>query len=443
MSKADARHDPGVAGESAAQAGDAPHAAGIATDVRLRVLIVAGVLALVHVALALVWPRLTDSPVNPVLHLAWFVADLFVVGSILLISPAARTWPAYAAGYAAIVWLLWPMIRLMPENLVLLVLALMVYGGLARHPWLSGYLLLFLVAQRFAPAYLFPAFLLGALLYTTLPPFVTLWRGKQRMLPLMQLAGLALLLALLLPVLFYVSQTSSQTLQQRLREPEVAMALQVTLRTSLVATLVVLLLGVPLAYCLVRVSFPARGLIHTLVDLPVVVPPPVAGLLLLAFVGPKAPAGEFLEQRGLRCFDAEWGIILAQIFVSSPFLIRASMVAFAAIDPRLEKVARTLGAGNGSTFVRVTLPLAWRGILIGAGLTWFRAMAEFGSLKILANRPRTMPILAYENFLEFGQAEARSIAALILIMCLGVMVGMWLLRAMPGLVRAGGGDAAG
>src|SRR4029078_5840416 len=133
------------------------------------------------------------------------------------------------------------------------------------------------------------------------------------------------------------------------------------------------------------------------------------------FVGPKSPLGEFLEARGgIQFFDRQPGIVLAQLVVTSPFLIRASMVAFSAVDVRLENVARTLGASSLSVFVRVTLPLAFRGLLIGMVLTWFRAMAEFGSLKIMANRPMTMPILAYERFIEYGQTKARSIGALLL-----------------------------
>jgi molybdate/tungstate transport system permease protein len=400
-----------------------------------------------HLATAWLWPVLTGTAANPVLHLAWFVADLFAASSILLIHAAlgpARL-AAYAAGYAAVVWLLWPLVSLMQENLLLLVMAVMLYGGLARHPRLLGYLYIFLIAQRFLPAYLYPAFLLGSLLYTTIPPFVGLWRQRDRLLPLFHAAGLLFLMALLLPVIMYVSQSSPQSLRQRLTEAQVISALTVSLRTSLTTTCIVLLLGVPLAYVMVRTTFPGRRLLDTLIDLPIVVPPPIAGLTLLAFVGPKSPLGEFLDARGgLQFFDREPGIVLAQLFVSSPFLIRASMVAFSAVDVRLENVARTLGASSLSAFARVTLPLAWRGILIGVVLTWFRAMAEFGSLKIMANRPLTMPILAYERFIEYGQIEARSIGALILVMCLCVAAGMWFLRILPGAVREqrGAADAA-
>jgi len=417
---------------------------------RARVRIALGVLALaaIHAALAAVWPFLTDERLGITLNLSWFVANLFLGAVLVLRQPpaTARTWAFTTAGYAAIVLLLWPLIRVLDENLLLLVLAIMVYGGLLRHPFLLGYLFLFLLAQRFVPAYLYASFFLAALLYTTLPPFVRAWREQgQWFLPLCHLAGLTLLAGLLLPVAFYCLQGSPQDLHRDLRDPEVVSALTVSLRTSALATLAVLLLGVPLAYALVRMPFPGRPLIDTLIDLPIVVPPPIAGITLLAFTGPRSPLGAWLDAHcGVRLFDSEGGIILAQAFVSSPFLIRAAMIAFGAVDVRYENVARTLGARPFSAFVRVTLPLALPGILIGTLLTWFRAIAEFGALRIVANRPITMPILAWERFDSYGQAEAHSIGILVLVMCLTVIAGMWIVRAIPSVVRRSVGaiDAA-
>jgi len=393
------------------------------------------VLAAGHLALAYTWPRLTHSTLTPGINLGWYVANLFVAASMLLdgrpLGP--RRWIACGAGYAAILWLLWPLVTILQENLLLLILAVVLYGGLLRHPRYLGYLYLFLVAQRYLPAYLYPAFLLSSLLYTTLGPFVWAWhRRRERFIPLCHLLGLVLLTALLLPIVYFCTQSSAQDINQRLQEADVRSALWLSLRTSALATLVVLLMGVPLAFAMVRRSFPGRGLLDTLIDLPIVVPPPIAGITLLAFLGPKAPLGAYLETRfGLRFFDSAPGIVLAQLFVGSPFLIRASMVAFAAVDVRYENVARTLGASAWSAFLRITLPLSLRGILIGVALTWFRAMAEFGSLKILANNPRTLPILAYERFIGYSQTEAHSVGVLVLLMCLCVIAGMWIIRAMP------------
>ena len=400
----------------------------------------AAVLALGHVVVGLLWARITGTDVSlrPQINLALYVANLFVLGSVLLTHRPLNL-PRVAGctvGYAAVIWLLWSIVCRTPEDALLLALALMVYGSLLGHPWLLGYLYLFLLSQRFMPAYLYPAFLICALLYTTLPPVARAWYyGRERFVPLCHLAGMLLLLALLLPIVYFCTQSSAQDIHARLSEKEVLAALAVSFRTSAAAALIVLLFGVPLAYAMVRRSFPGHALIDTLIDLPIVLPPPIAGITLLFFLGPKAPLGEFLDQRlGLRFMDSEWAIIAAQMFVASPFLIRASMVAFGAVDVRYEHVARTLGATTTSAFFRVTLPMSVRGILIGLVLTWFRAMAEFGSLRILASRPRTIPILTYERFVALGQSGSHSVAVLVLLLSVGVIVGMWVIRVMPSLL---------
>ncbi len=398
------------------------------------------ILALGHVVIGLLWARITrtDVSLSPQINLALYVANLFVLGTVLLTSRRLNPPRAagYAIGYAAVVWLLWSIVCRTPEDALLLALAIMVYGGLLGHPWLLGYLYLFLLSQRFMPAYLYPAFLISSLFYTTLPPVARAWYyGRERFVPLCHLAGMMLLLVLLLPIVYFCTQSSAQDIHARLSEKEVLAALAVSFRTSAAAALIVLLFGVPLAYAMVRRSFPGHALIDTLIDLPIVLPPPIAGITLLFFLGPKAPFGEFLEQRlGVQFMDSEWAIIAAQMFVGSPFLIRASMVAFGAVDVRYEHVARTLGASTTSAFFRVTLPMSVRGILIGVVLTWFRAMAEFGSLRILANRPKTIPILTYERFVEEGQAGSHSVAVLVLLLSMGVIVGMWIIRIMPRLL---------
>lgn len=406
-----------------------------------------------HGVLVSAWPRLW--PVDPgetwswyerhgiALNLALYAAHLMLAASVLRRGArlGARRLVSIAIGYGAILWLLWPLIRLLPENLLTHALAVLVYAGLLHRPRLLGYLYLFLLCQRFLGAYLYAAFPLGCVLYTTLAPFARAWRREREwFMPLCHVAGLMLLTCLLLPILYFCTRRSSQDVLRRLQEADVQSALGTSLWTSLLATIVVLLFGVPMAYVIVRRGFPGRGLVDTLIDLPIVVPPPIAGIALLALLGPKAPLGSWLGERfGIGFFDSFAGVVAAQVFVASPYLIRASMVAFGAIDERIEHVARTLGASSASAFFRVTLPLALRGILIGTLLTWFRAMAEFGALRIIANRPRTIPILTYERFIEYRQAESQSVAVLILLLCLGVIAGMWIVRTMPAIVGAGRG----
>ena len=404
-------------------------------------------LGAVHVVVGLAWPFLTQLGVEgdaaggqlrPALNLAWYSADvcLLVVG---VLGPRRRLvhWFWIGAGYAVMMWLLWPLMRVLAENVLLLVLSIVMYAGMLHRPRLLGYLFLFLICQRFTPAYLYAAFLLTSLLYTTLGPFVDAWRKQgEWFVPLCHVVGLILLTGLLLPIIYFCTQSSPQDIHQRLGEAEVLSALGMSLRTSATATLIVLLLGVPMAYAMVRRSFPGKALLDTLIDLPIVVPPPIAGVALLAFFGAKAPLGEFLSRHApnLQFYDSVLGLVVAQVFVGSPYLIRASMVAFGAVDERYEHVARTLGASRFSAFVRVTLPMSLRGILIGVILTWFRAMAEFGAIRIMANRPITIPILTFERFIEYDQTESQSVAVLILMLCMGVIAGMWILRTMPNML---------
>ena len=415
------------------------------------------VLLVLHIVLAVVWPYFlrigegTDGPAPPPLrataHVALYIANLFVVASIVFGRRGLSVLRVglYVLGYLIVVGLLWPLILRLPQNILLLVLALLMYGGMLHHPWTLGYLFLFLLCQRFFSGYLYPAFLLSSLLYTTLGPSTrAVINRRERFIPLCHVAGLILLMGLLLPIIYFCTQSTSQEITQRLRETEVLAALGTSLRTSALASFVVLLLGVPMAYAMVRRSFPGRGLIDTLIDLPIVVPPPIAGIALLAFFGPKAPMGKFMAYFNVSFFDSVWGIVAAQIFVGSPYLIRASMVAFSSVDERYENVARTLGSSNISVFARITLPLSLRGILIGVILTWFRAMAEFGSLRILANNPKTIPILTWDKFNDFSVTESESVSVVILLLCLGVIIGMWIIRSMPNILgkSIGAADAA-
>lgn len=409
----------------------------------LKIGIAAVALAGGHILLGLAWPYLVQDPIAAgglrwSLNLALYMSHLFILGSILLVQRGAGPlrFMGYGIGYALVIALLWPLVWVMTENLLLVVLAAMLYGALLHRPWFLGYLYLFLFCQRFLPAYLYPSFLLAALLYTTLGPFLRAWRDqKERFLPLCHLGGLLLLTGLLLPIVYFCTQSSAQDIQQRIQETEVRSALGTSFMTSATATLVVLILGVPMAYAMVRRSFPGRGLIDTLIDLPIVVPPPIVGIALLAFVGPKAPFGAFMERVfNVQFFDSFYGIVLAQAFVGSPYLIRASMVAFSAVDERYENVSRTLGSSSFSAFARVTMPLSLRGILIGVILTWFRAMAEFGALRIMANHPKTIPILTYDIFNDFRHSESQSVGVLILVLCIGVIIGMWIIRSMPNLL---------
>ncbi|HJS47570.1 MAG TPA: ABC transporter permease, partial [Gemmatimonadales bacterium] len=180
------------------------------------------------------------------------------------------------------------------------------------------------------------------------------------------------------------------------------------------ATALGLLGGVPLAWLLARRRFPGRRLVEALLDLPVVVPHPVAGIALLLFLGRESTVGGALARAGLEVVSHVPGIVAAMLFVSVPLLVSAAREGFAAVDPRLERVARTLGDGPAAAFRRVTLPLAGRAILAGAVLAWARSVSEFGAVVVLTYNPKVGSILAFDRFTTGGLSAAVPVAVLLL-----------------------------
>ena len=165
--------------------------------------------------------------------------------------------------------------------------------------------------------------------------------------------------------------------------------------------------GVPLAYVLARTNFPGKSVVAALIDLPLAVPHTVAGIALLMVFGRQGVLGEPLQAlAGLQFWGTLAGIVAAMLFVSAPYTVNAARIGFEAVDPRLEKIARTLGLGPWQTFWQITLPLAWRSIMTGVTLTYARSISEFGAVVILVYYPMTAPVKIYELFLRFGLDQA-------------------------------------
>jgi molybdate/tungstate transport system permease protein len=190
-------------------------------------------------------------------------------------------------------------------------------------------------------------------------------------------------------------------------------AVGVSVATATASTAAALVFGVPLAYVLARGDFPGRSLVGAAVYLPLVVPPLAGGLLLLTVFGPHGPAGAWLDARNIQVADAWPGIVLAQTFVAAPFLIVAAQVAFRGVDPALERVSYALGVPPLQTFLRVSLPLAWPGILAGLPLVWLRALGEFGATVMLAYHPYSLPVYLFVQFGAEGLRAALPVAALL------------------------------
>lgn len=234
--------------------------------------------------------------------------------------------------------------------------------------------------------------------------------------------GICLVAFIVLPLLALGGTPSSANLLQELRSVGMQRALALSLAGAFIAASVAALVGVPLAYVLARTSFPGKGVVAALIDLPLAVPHTVAGIALLMVFGRQGILGAPLAAAGIRFWGSIAGVVAAMLFVSAPYAVNAARLGFEAVDPRLEKVARSLGMGPWRTLLHVTLPLSWRGIMTGLTLTYARAISEFGAVIVLVYYPMTAPVRIYELFLRFGLDEAAAGAVLLLAVALGLFI---------------------
>jgi molybdate transport system permease protein len=180
-----------------------------------------------------------------------------------------------------------------------------------------------------------------------------------------------------------------------------------TLRVAGLATLLILPPGLALALLFARRDFPGKAMAETLVALPLVMPPVATGLLLLKAFGRRGPLGRLLEEGlGWQVVFTWRAVVIAMAVMSLPLLVRSARVAFEEVSPRLEQIARTLGAGEARVFLTITLPLAARGIVAGALLAFARALGEFGATILVAGnipgRTSTLSLAIYQH-VQLGQ----------------------------------------
>ncbi len=254
------------------------------------------------------------------------------------------------------------------------------------------------------------------------------------------LAGSLLLLFLLAPVIGLVGGAGAGGLMGAFADAEVRSALGLTLVTALAAVTLGVLAGTPVAWLLARRRFRGRAALAAIIDLPLLIPHPVAGIALLLVLGRNSPIGSTLLDIGIRIIGSPVGIIAAMLFVSVPLYVSGAREAFARVDPRYEGVARTLGERPWGVMRRVTLPLASRGLAAAAIVMWARAVSEFGAIVIVAYHPRVASVLIYDRFATFGLGAALPAAAALVIVALVPLVLLRVLHAEPGLgeTRAGG-----
>lgn len=227
----------------------------------------------------------------------------------------------------------------------------------------------------------------------------------RRALDLLFAGALVLALTFLcLPLLAIFLRVSPETLVRQLGSDVAIDALVVSFKTSLIAHVFILGVGTPAAYVLATRRFRGRRLVIALVELPLVLPPAVAGLALFAVLGRRGLLGETLDAFGIRIPLTQAAVVLAVVFVASPFYLRQGIAAFEAVDPNLLDAARTLGLHPLGAFRRVALPLAAGGLGAGSALAWARGLGEFGATIMFAGSlqgvTQTLPLAIYGQLAE-------------------------------------------
>jgi molybdate transport system permease protein len=224
---------------------------------------------------------------------------------------------------------------------------------------------------------------------------------------------------IVLPVFALFTATSFGELVNQFRSPLVLSAIVISLETSLIVVLLALCLGIPVAYLLAMKNFKGKEILDTLVDLPISMPPLVAGLALLILLGGNSKFGSILSNYGIDLIFSKNGIIIAQLFVSTPFLIKSAREAFESINKNVINASMTLGASKFYTFKKVLLPLAKNGIYAGMVMTWARALGEFGATSMVAGcipfKTETMTVAIYQNVMSGELSSSIAIALLLIV----------------------------
>jgi molybdate transport system permease protein len=218
---------------------------------------------------------------------------------------------------------------------------------------------------------------------------------------------------LTLPVVAIFVDTSPRELLESLDDPVARDALRLSLETTTISICLILLIGTPAAYYLATRSFRGRAVAITLIELPLVLPPAVAGIALLAAVGPSGILGDAVSDAGIQLVLETAGVVVALTFVASPFYMRQAQAAFGSVDPALIDAARTLGASEARAFARVAIPAAMPSLVAGTALALGRALGEFGATLMFAGSLRgvtqTVPLAIYDRFAtDFPAALALS-----------------------------------
>ena len=253
-------------------------------------------------------------------------------------------------------------------------------------------------------------------------------------------ATLLTLAFLLAPVVAVFTYARPRQLIEALADESSREALLLSLETTTVALAIIVAVGTPAAYLLASRRFRGRALALTAIELPLVMPPAVAGIALLAAFGPHGLFGGVISAAGLELVFETAGVVVALVFVSAPFYLRAGVAAFASLDARLLEAARTLGAGPFRSFATVALPSARTGLASGLALAWGRALGEFGATLLFAGSlqgvTQTAPLAIFADFSKPGGfVSALALSAVLILVSAALLLGVKLLggdRAIEG-----------
>lgn len=253
-------------------------------------------------------------------------------------------------------------------------------------------------------------------------------------------AGALFLLLVGLPLAALLLRVDPLRLARRLTDPSILEALRLSLVTSTAAALTVLVLGLPVAYLLATRRFRGKRVVEVLVDLPMVLPPTVAGLALLLAFGRMGLAGRALAAAGLSVPFTTLAVVVAQVFMAAPFFINAARAGFAAVDQRYREAAATLRAPESLVFFRVVVPLSLPALLAGLAMSWARALGEFGATITFAGnlpgRTQTMPLGVYVALQQDLELSV-TLSLILVTFSLALLVGIRLIpAAVPGGLHA-------
>ena len=254
---------------------------------------------------------------------------------------------------------------------------------------------------------------------------------------LFSVSGLAFLL-LLLPILALVGQGIGSRAWQGLPHSDAILtAILLSFTSTLAVVCLAALLGTPLAYVLARHSFTGRHIVSLFIELPIVMPPAVAGLALLLTFGRRSLIGSLLSEAGIIIPFSVVAVIIAQFFISAPFYIRSAQTGFSGIPAEIEDAARVDGASGWRMFWHITLPVAWPALVSGLILCWARALGEFGATILFAGnlqgRTQTMPLLVYAVFERDINAAIWTGLILVALALAALALSQWFARAQDKL----------